>query len=300
MTAGSKNNVRSKSKAVRQGLGRGLDSLLGEEISGSSSICEVPISQIAPNPEQPRQSFDEEGLNELATSLKSIGLVQPITLLKRAERDYMIISGERRWRAAQIAGIQSLPAYIKTREDEHIMEMALIENIQREDLNAIEIALAYQKLIDSYELTQEELSSRVGKKRTTISNYLRLLKLPAEIQIGLTQKKIDMGHARALLAIPDAKKQLKAYAEIIKKQLSVREVEAMAKRFKEGEELISKASKAGSRVPEEFRILTQQLSRFFRTEVKLNCNQKGEGKLTIPFASEEELERIMILLEKLQ
>ncbi len=287
-------------KQNKKTLGRGLDTLLDAEVIGSSSISEVAISEIHPNPEQPRQTFEEESLKELAASLRSIGLVQPITLLKKSANDYMIISGERRWRAAQIAGMTSLPAYIKTEEDEHVMEMALIENIQREDLNAIEISLAYQKLIEVNNLTQEELSTRVGKKRTTISNYLRLLKLPAEIQIGLTQKKIDMGHARALLSIPDPEHQLALYAEIIRQGLSVRAVESLAARYRDEGSSAAKSKKNRQPLSEEFRLLTGQLSRFFQTTVKLDCNDKGKGKLTIPFESEEELERIMGLLERIR
>lgn len=288
-------------KHTKKTLGRGLDSLLDAEVIGSSSISEVAISDIYPNPDQPRRTFEEESLKELAASLHSIGLVQPITLLKKSTGDYMIISGERRWRAARMAGMTTLPAYIKTEEDEHVMEMALIENIQREDLNAIEISLAYQKLIETYDLTQEELSTRVGKKRTTISNYLRLLKLPGEIQIGLTQKKIDMGHARALLSIPDPEHQLALYAEIIRQGLSVRAVESLATRYREeGADSSAKQKKAKQSLPEEYRLLTGQLSRFFRTKVKLDCDAKGKGKLTIPFASEEELERIMALLERIR
>lgn len=288
-------------KHTKKTLGRGLDSLLDAEVIGSSSISEVAISDIYPNPDQPRRTFEEESLKELAASLRSIGLVQPITLLKKSAGDYMIISGERRWRAARMAGMTTLPAYIKTEEDEHVMEMALIENIQREDLNAIEISLAYQKLIEMYDLTQEELSTRVGKKRTTISNYLRLLKLPGEIQIGLTQKKIDMGHARALLSIPDPEHQLALYAEIIRQGLSVRAVESLAAHYcEEGADSPAKQKKTKQSLPEEYRLLTGQLSRFFRTKVKLDCDAKGKGKLTIPFASEEELERIMALLERIR
>lgn len=287
-------------KQNRKTLGRGLDSLLDAEAVGSSSISEIPITEIRPNPDQPRTTFEEETLKELAASLRSIGLVQPITLLKKSTGDYMIISGERRWRAAQMAGMTSLPAYIKTEEDEHIMEMALIENIQREDLNAIEISLAYQKLIESYNLTQEALSARVGKKRTTISNYLRLLKLPAEIQIGLTQKKIDMGHARALLSIPDPEHQLALYGEIVRQGLSVRAVEELAARYRESDGMPVSSKKTRQALSEEYRVLTSQLSRFFQTKIKLDCNDKGKGKLTIPFSSEEELERIMALLERIR
>ena len=191
-------------------LGRGLDALIAMDdlkTSGSSSINEIELSKIQPNPEQPRSVFEQEALEELAASIRSMGVIQPITLKEIGEEQYLIISGERRYRAALMAGLERIPAYIKTAADEHVVEMALIENIQREDLNSIEIALAYHKLIENYGLTQEQLSERVGKKRTTIANYLRLLKLPAEIQVGLKNKKIDMGHARALVPVEDPEVQ---------------------------------------------------------------------------------------------
>ena len=195
----------------RNALGRGLDALIdmGEiETSGTSSINEIELSRIQPNPDQPRREFDDESLEELAASIREIGIVQPISLRQQANGSYQIIAGERRYRAAHLAGLTTIPAYIRTVEDEAAMVMALIENIQREDLNAIEIALSFKKLIEQYHLTQEQLSERVGKKRTTVANYLRLLKLPAEVQIGLRDKTIDMGHARALLSVEDASVQL--------------------------------------------------------------------------------------------
>ena len=222
----------------RNALGRGLDSLIsmGEvQTSGSSAINEIPISQISPNPEQPRTNFDGDSLEELAMSIRELGIIQPLTLRSVGVDSYQIISGERRYRAARLAGLDSVPAYVRTANDSEITEMALIENIQREDLNAIEIALTFRKLIDQYKLTQERLSERIGKKRATIANFLRLLKLPAEVQIGLRDRKVDMGHARALLSLDKAPLQLKLYNEIIKKGLSVRQVEAMAKQLQERE-----------------------------------------------------------------
>ena len=195
----------------RSALGRGLDALITMDdlkTGGSSSISEIELSKIQPNPDQPRSVFEEETLEELAVSIRSLGVIQPITLKETGTDKYMIISGERRYRASLMAGLERIPAYIKTAADENVVEMALIENIQREDLNSIEIALAYQKLIDSYGLTQEKLSERVGKKRATIANYLRLLKLPAEIQVGPKDKKIDMGHARALLPVEEWMRRL--------------------------------------------------------------------------------------------
>ncbi|WP_329903603.1 ParB/RepB/Spo0J family partition protein [Porphyromonas pogonae] len=279
-------------------LGRGLDSLLGGEIAGTSSINEIPLNQIEPNPNQPRKEFTEDTLHELASSIQSLGLVQPITLQEISPGRYMIISGERRWRASQMAGLDSIPAYIKTVNDENVMEMALVENIQREDLNAIEVALAYQNLLDHCGLTQEDLGKRVGKKRATISNYLRLLRLPAEIQLGLTQRKVDMGHARALLQISDTKKQLALYSRIIHEGLSVRAVEKIAREMEEGEQApVSRKGKP--HVPEEYKLLAGHLTQVFHTKVAVDRNDKGKGKLTIAFDSDDELERIMLLMEKI-
>lgn len=290
----------------RSALGRGLDALITMDdlkTGGSSSISEIELSKIQPNPEQPRSVFEEETLEELATSIRSLGVIQPITLKEIGTDKYMIISGERRYRASLKAGLERIPAYIKTAADENVVEMALIENIQREDLNSIEIALAYQKLIDSYGLTQEKLSERVGKKRATIANYLRLLKLPAEIQMGLKDKKIDMGHARALLPVEDPEVQLALYEQILSEGLSVRNVEEIVRNGVEAARPEEKEAKQAGRkpmLPEEFNLLKDHLSRFFNTKVQLACNEKGKGRITIPFASEEELERLIGLLDKLK
>ena len=218
----------------RNALGRGLDSLISmddEPASGSSAINDIPLSAISPNPDQPRTNFDDEALEELAASIRQIGIIQPLSLRKTGPDTYQIIAGERRYRAALMAGLQSVPAYIRTANDAELTEMALIENIQREDLNAIEIALTFRKLIEQYSLTQEALSERIGKKRATIANFLRLLRLPAEVQLGLRDKRVDMGHARALLTISDPALQLKLYNEILKQGLSVRRVEELAKAY---------------------------------------------------------------------
>lgn len=289
----------------RSALGRGLDALITMDdlkTGGSSSISEIELSKIQPNPDQPRSIFEEETLEELATSIRSFGVIQPITLKEIGADKYMIISGERRYRASLMAGLDCIPAYIKTAADEHVVEMALIENIQREDLNSIEIALAYQKLIDSYELTQEKLSERVGKKRTTIANYLRLLKLPAEIQVGLKDKKIDMGHARALIPVEDPEVQLALYEQILAEGLSVRNVEEIVRSGVSAalQDKKEKDAVRKPRMPEEFNLLKDHLSDFFKTKVQLTCNEKGKGKITIPFASEEELEKLIGLLDKLK
>ena len=291
----------------RSALGRGLDALIAMDelkTGGSSSISEIELGKIRPNPEQPRSVFEEETLEELAASIRSLGLIQPITLKETGPDQYMIISGERRYRASLMAGLERIPAYIRTAADDNVVEMALIENIQREDLNSIEIALAYQKLIDNYGLTQERLSERVGKKRATIANYLRLLKLPAEIQMGLKDKKIDMGHARALIPVEDPEVQLALYEQILAEGLSVRNVEELVRGIADGASLPELPDKGTPvrkpALPEEFKMLKEHLSRFFDTKVQLSCNEKGKGKITIPFATEEELERLIGLLDKLR
>lgn len=286
-------------------LGRGLDALISTEevkTQGSSSIHEVPVAQIKANPNQPRREFDQTALQELADSIAEIGIIQPITLRKMDDDTYQIIAGERRFRASQLAGLTSVPAYIRTADDENVMEMALIENIQREDLNSLEIALAYQHLIEQYGLTQERLSERVGKKRTTIANYLRLLKLPAQIQVALQNKEIDMGHARALLTLDNPTMQIRLFEELMREGYSVRKVEQMVKALNEGETVKATSGKkiAPAKLPEEYDMLKKQLSTFFQSKVQLSCSGKGKGKISIPFNSEEELERIVGILDKLK
>lgn len=287
------------------GTGKGLDALIdthGVRTQGSSTINEIPLDQITPNPNQPRREFDEEALQELANSIKEIGIIQPITLRQTADQQYQIIAGERRWRASQIAGLTSVPAYIRTIKDENVMEMALVENIQREDLNAIEIALAYEHLLDAEGMTQEKVSERVGKSRTAITNYLRLLRLPAQVQMALQKKEIDMGHARALLAIDSPSLQIRLFREIQRNGYSVRKVEELAQRLKNGEEIEEGKRKIApkTKLPEEFDILKKRLSDFLQTKVLMNCTQKGKGKIVIPFSNEEELEHIMNVFDKIK
>lgn len=287
----------------RNTLGRGLDALLSmDEIKtdGSSSINEIEISKISVNPNQPRREFKKEALEELASSISEIGIIQPITLRELSSDRYQIIAGERRFRASQLAGLTTIPAYIRKASDENVLEMALIENIQREDLNAIEVALAYQHLIEEYDLTQERLSERVGKKRATIANYVRLLKLPAPVQVALQHREIDMGHARALLPLENPKLQIKLLKEIIKNHYSVRKVEDIVKALCAGENPDATKKKAKTQLPEEFNILKQHLSDFFNTKVQLTCSQKGKGKISIPFTNEEELERIIEIFDSLK
>lgn len=288
----------------RNALGRGLDALITMDdikTGGSSSINEIELSKIAPNPDQPRREFDEEALGELAASIRELGIIQPISLRQVGKDSYQIIAGERRYRAALLAGLTTVPAYIRTVEDETVVEMALIENIQREDLNSIEIALGFQKLIEQYNLTQEKLSDRVGKKRATIANYLRLLKLPAEVQMGLKNKRIDMGHARALIGIPPAL-QLKIYELILEHGYSVRKVEEMVKSMNDGltDDAVKNPKKNAKQPALAFDLLKKHLSEYFRTPVQVSCNDKGKGKISISFKSEDELERIIAILDKLK
>lgn len=286
-------------------LGRGLDALISTENvrpQGSSTINEIPLEQIEPNPNQPRREFDEDALQELANSINEIGIIQPITLRQVEDNKFQIIAGERRWRASQLAGLQAIPAYIRTIKDESIMELALVENIQREDLNAIEIALAYEHLLSAEGMTQERVSERVGKSRTAITNYLRLLKLPAQVQMALQKKEIDMGHARALLAIDSPSLQIKLFREIQKHGYSVRKVEELAQKLRNGEDIQSgkKTIATKAAMPEEVTRIRQRLSDFLDTKVQMTCSPKGKGKISIPFANEEELARIMAAFDKLK
>lgn len=289
----------------RNALGRGLDSLISMDdvqTGGSSAINEIAISQISPNPDQPRTSFDETALEELAVSIRELGIIQPLTLRSMGPNAYQIISGERRYRAAKLAGLESVPAYVRTVNDAELTEMALIENIQREDLNAIEIALTFRKLIDQYNLTQERLSERIGKNRATIANFLRLLKLPAEVQLGLRDKALDMGHARALLSIDKASVQLKLYNEILKNGLSVRQVEQLVKNYREGDKdgTVATATKAKTMSSKDYEVLRKHLSGSFGVPVKFTCDAHGKGKITFPFKDEAELNKIISIFDTLK
>lgn len=269
----------------KTGLGRGLDALIDTshvDTNGGSSISEIALDTIIANPDQPRRTFDEEALQELADSIREHGVISPITLRDNGDGSYMIIAGERRFRASKLAGLERIPAYIRTAKDEQVMEWALIENIQREDLDAIEIALAYQRLMDDYNLTQERMSERVGKKRATVANYLRLLKLPAEIQVGIKEKKIEMGHARAILATPSAERQLALYQRILREGLSVRKVEALAQEDKQ------EAKKPKEKTANPYEMLEKELSTRLGLKVKIQDN-----KLTIVCSSEQELLQIV-------
>lgn len=280
--------------------GGGVNALFGikdddVKVDGASSINEIEIAEIEANPDQPRREFDEESLGELAESIKQIGVIQPITLRKINDHKYQIIAGERRFRASQKAGLTKIPAYVREVTDEQVMEMALVENIQREDLNAIEIALSYQNLMDKCDYTQEQLSERVGKKRATISNYIRLLRLPAEIQMGLRDKKIEMGHARALLSAENSMDQLSIYNSILKDGLSVRKVEDLVRNI--GKE--SHKAKSTPSLRDDYVMLRDRLSSLFLSKVDLACNEKGKGKITISFKNDDEFAKILEIFDKL-
>jgi ParB family chromosome partitioning protein len=288
--------------AKKNALGRGLGALIdvGEEQDGRpllhspSAINEIPIKNISVNPFQPRTSFDEESLNELVMSVVEHGIIQPITVRRAADNSYQLISGERRMKAAVKAGLKRIPAFVREAGDENMLELALVENIQREDLDAIEVAVSYQRLIEEFDLTQEALGNRVGKKRATIANYLRLLNLPVEIQTGIREKKISMGHARALVGIEDKDYQLEVFSKILSQDLSVRQVEGFAKK--------SKNTEVSQETPEEIRSdyedLREHLSHYFGATIEFKRSNKGTGRIVIPFKSDEDLQRIVSILDK--
>ncbi len=284
----------------RPALGRGLDSLIPMDDAparDTSAINEIEISRISPNPDQPRTIFDEEALEDLARSITELGIIQPLSLRKTGPETYQIIAGERRYRAAVMAGLTTVPAYIRTANDTELTEMALIENIQREDLNAIEIALTFKKLIDQYGLTQERLSDRIGKKRATIANFLRLLRLPAEVQLGLRDKRIDMGHARAMLSVDDPKLQLRLYNETIRQGLSVRKVEELARRYAAEGAPEEKKNPERTFSNKDFDILRDHLTQRFSTPVKVVCDASGKGKISFQFKNDDELQRLIAIFD---
>lgn len=289
--------MAEKKSALGRGLGALIDIQPTVQTSGSSSIAEIELANITANPGQPRTNFDEEALQELAASIAEIGVVQPITVRETSPGKYMIIAGERRYRASKLAGLTKIPAYVKRVSDETMMEMALVENIQREDLNAIEIALTYQRLMDDYRFTQEKLSERVGKKRTTVTNYLRLLKLPAEIQLGLTKKEIDMGHARALINVQDPALMIKLYEDIVKHGYSVRKVEQLVQELTNPKKA---EKKTNAELQEVYTTMGQQLSSVFGTAVKIERNDKGKGRIVLQFANDEELEKLMAIMDQIR
>jgi ParB family chromosome partitioning protein len=289
--------------AKKNVLGRGLGALIEgadehqerELIHSPSLANEIPLHRISSNPFQPRTSFDEESLNELVMSVEEHGIIQPITVRRAADNSYQLITGERRLRAAQKAGLKRIPAYVREAGDDRMLELALVENIQREDLDAIEVAISYQRLIEEFNLTQEGLGDRVGKKRATITNYLRLLNLPAEIQTAIREKKITMGHARALAGIEDKAFQLNLFGKIIAQDLSVRKVESLAQKARNGD-VAPQPSEEESQ--SDYESLREHLSHHFGANVEFKRNNKGTGHIVIPFKSDEDLQRIVSILDK--
>ncbi len=293
--------------AKRPVLGRGLNALLkdSEKVknekapSETSNINEIPIESIEANPFQPRTHFDQEALKELSESIKVHGIIQPITVRKLSEGKYQLISGERRWQASKLANLKLVPAYVRTANDEQMLEMGLIENIQREDLNAMEVALSYQRLITEFSLKQEQLGEKVGKNRTTVNNYLRLLKLPPDIQAALRDDEISMGHARALINIENTEDQLSIFRKIEKEDLSVRKVEELVRALgkgKEKKETPSKEVPAAKNINAELQQLQSKLSSHFGTKVGVKGEDGNKGEIKIPFVSVEDLNRILDIL----
>jgi len=283
----------------KQRLGRGLSAILSsEEIKTADesqaksvigSIVEIPIEDITVNPYQPRTQFDRESIEELSKSIEQLGVIQPITVRKNQDK-FDLISGERRLRASKMAGLKTIPAFVRLANDQEMLEMALVENIHREDLDPIEIALSFQAMIDQLNLTQEKMSERVGKKRSTITNYLRLLKLDPIIQTGIRDGFISMGHGRALVNIEDNKVQLDFYEKIIKDHLSVRQTEELVKKFREGKILSVKPAKKV--VPKKIKSLEKELGSVLGRKIKISLNERGGGKINIPFDTEEDLMEI--------
>jgi len=290
----------------KSALGRGLGALIDDSgdvqtrpsRQDNEMSNEIELSKIEVNPFQPRTQFDELALNELAKSIKEIGIVQPITVRKLNNNSFQLIAGERRFRAAKIAGLTKVPAYVRMAEDDKMLEMALVENIQREDLDSIEVAISYQRLIDECELTQESLSDRVGKKRSTISNYLRLLKLPAEIQKGIREKQILMGHARALVNVENREYQLGIYKMAVAEELSVRKIEDLVREANNGKP--AKEKLKPTRLAQEYESLKEHLSKHFSSKIDLKRNDNGKGKIIIPFKSDDDLERILGVLDQMK
>ena len=288
--------------AQKNALGRGLGALIEvadesdrELIKAAAAVNDIPLKNIEANPFQPRTHFNEEALDELVTSIEEHGIIQPITVRRVNDTRFQLITGERRLRAAAKAGLKNVPAYVREAEDENMLELALVENIQREDLDAIEVAISYQRLIDECKLTQENLGDRVGKKRATVTNYLRLLKLPADIQAAIRERKLSMGHARALLGVEDPDVQLEIYEKILKQDLSVRKVESLVQKARKGDDGEKKES---NQPPAEYTELRDHLSQYFGASVDFRINTKGSGKIVIPFTSDEDLQRIVSILDK--
>ena len=290
--------------AKNKGLGRGLGAIFeleGASVPGKHTVSnmeEIELSLIDPNPKQPRTRFDEDALEELADSIKTLGVIQPVTVKKEPSGRFTIISGERRCRASQLAGLKTVPAYVREVDDQTLHEMALVENIQRQDLNAIEVALSLQRLVDECNLTQDTLASRVGKKRSTVANYMRLLKLPVEVQLALREDLISMGHAKAIASLPTPEAQLHLLRRTLKKSLSVRQTEELVRKMTD-EESKRKKEVPEEEFPESYTKLVEQLERLFTEDISIRRSNNGGGKITIGFTSDEEIERFLHRFEQI-
>ena len=294
------------STTKRKALGKGLNALLSDASTDITSkkpvplnnVAEIPINEIEANPFQPREDFTEEELEELVDSIKIHGIIQPVTLRKVGYGKYQLISGERRTRAAIRAGLEKIPAYVRVANDQSMLEMALIENIHREDLNPIEIAISYKRLLEECKLVQEDVAKRIGKNRTTVTNYLRLLKLPNEIQLALRKNKISMGHARAIINIDNPEKQLELLLKTIEENLSVREIESLAKDAKPSRNSVSKTARKKEVLKKDYSDFEDKFSHIYQMPVKIKPKRGNKGELVIPFNSEEDLHKILGILEK--
>jgi len=290
----------TRKSALGKGLGALIDGVEKEVLDRKvEANLQIDINAIDTNPFQPRSRFDAQALEELAASIRQVGIVQPLTVRESGDGRYQLIAGERRLRAARMAGLTHVPAYIRTADDTAMLEMALVENIQREDLDAVEVAISYQRLIEECSLTQEQLSDRVGKQRSTVANYLRLLRLPAEIQLGIRNKNLSMGHARTLVNIEDPQKQINVFYHIIEEDLSVRATEDLVRHIQTETSKDSSKTDKRKKITREYEELSDQLTKLFGAEVQFRINEKGRGKIVIPFGNSDEMERIIGLLDRL-
>jgi ParB family chromosome partitioning protein len=290
----------TKKNALGRGLGALIEGVEKEVLERKvEANQDIPIESIDGNPFQPRTHFDDQSLEELAASIRKLGIVQPLTVRESGGGRYQLIAGERRLRAARLAGLTRVPAYIRTADDQAMLELALVENIQREDLDAVEVAISFQRLIEECKLTQEQLSDRVGKQRSTVANYLRLLKLPAEIQLGIKNKQLMMGHARTLINIEDPKKQINVYYKIIEGELSVRQAEELVRHLQSESVKDPAKQERKQKLNQDFSQLSDHLDRIFSAKVSFRINELGKGKIVIPFENPDEMERILGIFDRL-
>ena len=289
-----------KKNALGRGLGALIEGVEKEVLERKvEANHDISVDSIEANPFQPRTSFDEQSLEELSISIKKLGIVQPLTVRETNNGKYQLIAGERRLRAARLAGLTHVPAYVRTADDQAMLELALVENIQREDLDSVEVAISFQRLIEECKLTQEQLSDRVGKQRSTVANYLRLLRLPAEIQLGIKNKHLSMGHARTLVNIEDPKRQINVYYQIIDGELSVRQTEELVRQLQSGKVRDPAKIEKKKKLNDDFTQLSDHLNKMFSSKVAFKINEKGKGKIVIPFENTEEMERILGVFDRL-